>query len=61
MGEDATDADTTAFAQLLHLPEVNFYLPQRMRCFCVGVVVVAVVVATARCRWVAPSTESNPN
>ncbi len=47
------------FAELLHLPEANFNR-QKGNNAIHGVVVVAVVVATAPCRWVATITEFKP-
>jgi len=43
------------FVQLLHLLKMQNICCQRQHCFC-GVVV-TVVVATARCTWIATSTE----
>jgi len=59
VGEDATDADATTFAQLLHLPEANFSCQRDNNAF-VGEVVVAIVAATTRCTSVATSTEFKP-
>jgi hypothetical protein len=49
------------FAQLLHLPEAKTLAAKKTTMPFVGEVVAAVAVATARCVWVATSTESKTN
>jgi len=61
VGEEATDADATAFCTTIVASIRSKLATKETKLPFAGVVVVAIVVATARCRWVATSTESNPN
>jgi hypothetical protein len=59
VGEDATDADATAFCTTAASIRSKLGAPEETTVHYAGVVVVAIVIATARCTQVATITELN--